>query len=181
MPVRRISVVGNSGAGKSTFARALATQLGVPHVELDAFFHQANWTPSPLDVFRDQVTAAIAENGWVVVGNYSVLRDLIWDRADTVVWLDLPRPVVMRQVVARTLRRMATRETLWNGNRERWRNLVRLVPDKSIIMWAWNQHEKHRERYAAASVEPAYRHLTFVRLTPREEMRRFSADLCSGG
>ena len=65
-------------------------------------------TPLPLDVFRDQVTAAIAGDGWAVDGNYSVLRDLIWDRADTVVWLDLPRPVVMRQVVARTLRRMAT-------------------------------------------------------------------------
>ena len=47
-------------------------------------------------------------------------------------------------------------------------------------MWAWSQHEKYRERYAAASVEPAYCHLTFVRLTSREEMRRFSADLCSG-
>jgi adenylate kinase family enzyme len=177
--VRRISVVGNSGAGKTTFARTLATQLGVPHVELDSFFHQPNWTPSPLDVFRDQVTAALAGDGWVVDGNYSVLRDLIWDRADTVVWLDLPRPVVMRQVIARTLRRMATRETLWNGNRERWRNIVCLDPDKSIIMWAWNQHEKYRERYAAASVEPAYRHLTFVRLTSRKEMQRFAADLCS--
>ena len=66
----------------------------------------------------------VAGDGWVVDGNYSAVRDLVWDRADTVVWLDLPRLVVVRRITTRSIRRVVRREELWNGNRERWRNLV---------------------------------------------------------
>jgi adenylate kinase family enzyme len=131
--VRRISVVGNSGSGKTTLARALATELGVPHLELDSIHHLPNWQPLDRTVFRNQVDKFIQAPGWVVDGNYSAVRDLVWSRADTVIWLDLPRRRVMRQVIWRTLRRMATKAELWNGNRERWRNL--LGPrDESIIV-----------------------------------------------
>jgi ABC-type dipeptide/oligopeptide/nickel transport system ATPase component len=61
--VRRISVVGNSGSGKTTVAKALAARLGVPHVELDAIFHQPNWTPLPADEFRRRVADAITGDG----------------------------------------------------------------------------------------------------------------------
>jgi adenylate kinase family enzyme len=132
----RVSVVGNSGSGKSTLARALATQLGVPHVELDAIFHQPRWRPLPATEFQTHVEAATASGGWVVDGNYSTVRDLVWARADTVVWLDVPRHAVMRQIIWRTLRRAALRAELWNGNQERWRNLFARDPDQSVIMWA---------------------------------------------
>jgi adenylate kinase family enzyme len=94
--VRRVSVVGNSGSGKSTVAAALAAALGVPHLELDGVFHQPGWEPLPADSFRAVVAAAVAGDGWVLDGNYSAVRDLVWARADTVVWLDLPRRTVMR-------------------------------------------------------------------------------------
>ena len=169
--VRRISVVGNSGSGKTTVAKALAARLSVPHVELDAIYHQANWTPLPTDQFRRHVADAITGDGWVVDGNYSSVRDVIWERADTVVWLDLPRRVVMRRVAARTLHRMVRGEELWNTNRERWRNL--LDADSSIIVWAWTQHDKYRQRYSAASQAPEYGHLEFVRLGSTADVHRF--------
>jgi adenylate kinase family enzyme len=71
-------VVGNSGSGKSTVAAALALALGVPHLELDAVFHQAGWVPLPSDEFRSVVAAAVAGDGWVTDGNYSVVRPLVW-------------------------------------------------------------------------------------------------------
>jgi adenylate kinase family enzyme len=169
--VRRISVVGNSGSGKTTVAKALAARLGVPHVELDAIFHQPNWTPLPTDEFRQHVADAISGDGWVVDGNYSAVRDLIWERADTVVWLDLPRRVVMRQVAARTLRRMVSGEELWNTNRERWRTLF--DAGSSIIVWAWTQHDKYRRRYAAAAKSPEFGHLVFIRLDSTADVERF--------
>jgi adenylate kinase family enzyme len=169
--VRRVSVVGNAGSGKTKLARELAARLRVPHVELDAIFHQPNWTPLPTDEFRQRVADAVAGDGWVVDGNYSSVRDLVWQRADAVVWLDFSRATVMRQVVGRTLRRMASGEELWNANRERWRTL--LDPDESIIAWAWTQHAKYHRRYAAAAADPAYGHLTFVRLGSRAEIDRF--------
>jgi adenylate kinase family enzyme len=169
--MRRVSVVGNTGSGKTVLAKALAARLGVQYVELDAIFHQPNWTPLPTDEFRRRVADAVVGDAWVVDGNYSSVRDLVWRRADAVIWLDLSRVMVMRQLVARTLRRMATGEELWNANRERWRSLF--DADESIIAWAWTQHAKYHTRYAAAAADPANGHLTFVRLGSRAEVNRF--------
>jgi adenylate kinase family enzyme len=174
--VRRVSVVGNSGSGKSTLAAELALVLGVPHLELDSVFHQPGWVALPGDEFRRLVGATAAGDGWVMDGNYSAVRPLVWARADTVVWLDLPRRTVMRQVVLRTLRRAVTRQELWNGNRESLRNFLTWAPEESIISWAWHNHGKYRDRYSAAAADPAYAHLTFIRLTSRSAITRFLAE-----
>jgi adenylate kinase family enzyme len=165
--VRRVAVVGNSGSGKTTVAAAIADALGVPHLELDAVFHQPGWQPLEREVFRARVAEFIAADGWVVDGNYSAVRDLVWARADTVVWLDLPRRQVMRQLTWRTLRRMLTRAELWNGNTEQLRNLLRMDPEQSILRWAWTQHGKYVERYGAAQQDPANQHLAFIRVPDR--------------
>jgi adenylate kinase family enzyme len=169
-------VVGNSGSGKSTLARELAAVLGVPHVELDGIFHQPGWEPLPAKEFRRAVAARAGEDGWVIDGNYSTVRPIVWARADTVVWLDLPRRTVMRQVTWRTLRRSLTRQELWNGNREPLANFLRWAPEESIISWAWHSHDKYRTRYAAAAADPAYGQLTFIRLASRRAISRFLAD-----
>jgi adenylate kinase family enzyme len=167
--VRRISVVGNSGSGKTTLAAELAAALAIPHLELDSVFHQAGWQPLPRDDFRAAVGDFVAGDAWVVDGNYSAVRDVIWPRADTVVWLDPPRWRVMRQLLGRTLRRMARRTELWNGNREEWSNLLSADPEKSIIRWAWTHDQQYRERYLRAQSDPANAHLQFVRLrTPAD-------------
>lgn len=64
-----------------------------------------------------------------------------------VIWLDLPKATVMRQVVTRTLRRLTNNEERWNGNRERWGNLFKLTPEKSILAWTWTRHAVYRQRY----------------------------------
>jgi adenylate kinase family enzyme len=171
--VRRVSVVGTSGAGKSTVARELAAIAGVPHIELDGINHQPGWEPLPTEEFQRIVAAATAADGWVIDGNYSSVRPLIWARADTVVWLDLPRRTVMRQVTWRTLRRVAGREVLWNGNRERWRNFFSWDPEQSVISWAWHKHAEYHARYSAAARDPANAHLRFVQLSSRDEVSRF--------
>lgn len=87
--VRRVSMVGVSGSGKSTLGRELAGRLAVPYVELDAIFHQPEWTPLPEEQFRQRVTAIAAGDGWVIDGNYRAVLPLVWECADTVVWLGL--------------------------------------------------------------------------------------------
>jgi hypothetical protein len=67
--------------------------------------HQADWRPLPADEFRAVVAAATAGERWVIDGNYSTVQDLVWARADTVVWLDLARRTVMRRVIWRSVRR----------------------------------------------------------------------------
>ena len=158
-------MVGNSGSGKSTLAAQLAAALAVPHLELDGVFHQAGWQPLPVPEFRAAVAAFAAGEAWVIDGNYSAVQDLVWARADTVLWLDPSRARVMRQLARRTLVRAARRTELWNGNRESWTNLFRADPEQSILRWAWTRHEHTREKYQQAQADPARAHLEFVRLT----------------
>jgi adenylate kinase family enzyme len=171
--VQRVSVVGTSGAGKSTVAAALAGLLGASFLELDSVHHQADWTPLPRTEFRALVTSATAGERWVIDGNYSSVQDIVWARADTVVWLDLPRRTVMRRVIWRTLRRIGGRVELWNGNRERWRNLFSLDKEESVIAWAWQTHAANRARYEAAMADPVHDHLRFVRLRSVASVRQF--------
>lgn len=151
-------------------ARRLAGVLGVPHVELDAVHHLPGWRPIDHDQFRAEVAAIAREDAWVIDGNYGAVRDIVLARADTVVLLDLPKPVVMAQVVRRTLRRVATGEELWNGNREQWRDLFRPQKEENIVLWSWTQHAKYRRRYLDLITDPALGHVTVVRLRSRSEI-----------
>lgn len=134
---RRILVAGASGAGKSTLARRIAEASGLPYQEIDALFHGPDWTPLPS--FADEVDAFTAQPGWVTEWQYEPVRELLADRAQLLVFLDYPRTLVMRRVVARTLRRRLRREELWNGNREGPLRGVFTDPEH-IIRWAWNTH-----------------------------------------
>jgi adenylate kinase family enzyme len=100
---RRISVVGTSGSGKTTLARQISQRLAIPHVELDALHHEPDWQEAPIDVFRKRVEQSLSSDSWVVDGNYSKVRDIVWSRADTVVWLDYSLPVIMTRLLRRTL------------------------------------------------------------------------------
>ena len=170
--MQRVAVVGPSGAGKSTLASALAAQLGVPWLELDGIFHQPGWTELPTPKLRRRVGEFVAGDAWVVDGNYSRSRDLVLDRADTVVWLRIPRPQVMRQVVRRTAGRVLTRRELWNGNRESWRNVLSRDLERSIVAWAWQMHGKYDDEYSAL-MAAASEGQRWVVLRSRSEVRAF--------
>ncbi len=141
-------------------------------LELDGIFHQPDWTPLPRNDFRRLVSDFVTgSDGWVVDGNYSSVRDLVWTRADTVVWFDLPRYEVMRRLSWRTARRGATRAELWNGNRESLRNFFSRDPARSILAWAWTTHRRNRDRYRAAAIDPEWSHLEFIRIASADDIR----------
>lgn len=173
--MKRVAIIGPSGSGKSTLAAHLAPRLEATIVELDALFHRPNWEPTPTPEFRAKVSAAIDTDRWIVAGNYSIAMDIIHGAADTIVWLDMPRWLVTWRVVRRSIRRVVTREELWNGNREHWRNLVNRDPEVNIIMWAWEHHPKHRAKYEALATTPLWAHADVHRLRSRRDVRQFMA------
>ena len=118
---RRIVVIGTTGSGKTTLARRLSQLLDIPHVELDALNWEPDWVQAPTEVFRQRTEEALRGEAWLVDGNYSAVRDIVWPRAGTLVWLDYGFLVTLRQLLGRTLRRISTREELWSGNRESFR------------------------------------------------------------
>jgi len=165
----RIVVTGTSGAGKTTLARVIARQLGVPHIELDAINWQAGWHDlirhDPLEFFC-RVSEAIEADAWVLDGNYERVRALVWERATHVVWLDYERRVVMARVIRRSLVRVLLRTELWAGNREQWRKLLR---PSHPIRWAWATWARRRRDTAERLARPEYAGLVVLRLHhPRE-------------
>lgn len=169
-PYRRVVVIGTTGSGKTTMARMLARRLGVPHVEMDALHWDANWTPAQTETFRERVAAALSGEVWVVDGNYSKTRDIVWPRAQAVVWLDYPLSLVLRRLARRTLRRVATREHLWNGNYERVSNAI--FTRDNLFAWALKTHGRHRRQYPSLLAAPEHAHLMLIRLRlPRMAQR----------
>lgn len=162
---RRVLVAGTSGAGKTTVARAAAEVLGCPHVELDALHHGPGWIPRP--EFEDDVRSFATENTWATEWQYPAVRELLLHRADCLVWLDLPRRVVMARVARRTVGRRVHRTVLWNGNTEPpfW---TFLTDRDHIVRWAWRTHSATRDRVLAALA--ARPELTVVRLRSRAEV-----------
>ena len=159
---QRIAVIGTSGSGKTTLACQLADRLGLPHVELDALHWDANWIMAPLPVFRERVARALAGDAWVVDGNYSKARDLMWPRTQLIVWLDYGLPVIFWRLFWRSLRRSLSREDLWNGNRERLRD--QFCSRDSLFLWALQTNRRHRTEYVALLDRPEHAHLKLVRL-----------------
>ena len=157
----------------------MAEALGSPHVELDSIYHQRGWTPLSDEEFRARVRDATAQERWVVDGNYSVVHEVVWSNADTLVWFDLPYTTVMSRTIRRTVRRTLSRQVLWNGNREPFSNLWSLNPEKSIIAWAATRHGVYRRRYSEAERDPRWVHLRFVRLGSQAEADGFLAGVAA--
>lgn len=165
--MQRVIVIGTSGSGKTTLARQLAQRMGWPHIELDNLHWEANWQQADEETLTARVTAAMTPESWVMDGNYGKISHLTWPRADTIIWLDYPRWLVMWRVIRRTARRVLTREKLWEaGNVE---DLNAVFGKDSIIAWAWNTYERRRSSYPELFEKPEHAHLTVIRFeSPRQ-------------
>lgn len=146
---RRILVVGSPGAGKSTFARALAVRTGLPVVHLDREYWRPGWVASPSDEWRARVAELVAGDAWILDGDYSATLPLRLARAQRVVLFDLPR-----------------RACLWGALSRWWAYRGRARPDlpagcperldPAFLAWIWRYRERTRPRVleALAGVAP---------------------------
>jgi adenylate kinase family enzyme len=169
--MKRVAVISSaSGSGKTTLGRALAERLGVPFTELDALNHGPNWTEATPEELRAKVEPIVAQDEWVVDGSYtSKLGDLVLERADTVVWIDLPLRVWLPRLLRRTWRRLRGREALWHDNRETFRGAF--LGRDALIPWALRGHFSRRRRYPAKLAR-----FNVVRLRTPSEVERFLAE-----
>ena len=166
--MKRAAIISSaSGNGKTTTGRALAGRLGVPFVELDALHHGPNWAEPTAAEFRARVEPIVNTDAWVIDGTYRTkLGDLVLERAEVVVWLDLPLYVWLPRLLRRTARRVIRREELWAGNRERLRDA--LHPQNSVVFYALRGYRKRRRMYPSELAR-----FPVVRLRTTAEVKRF--------
>lgn len=177
--MRRVSVIGCSGSGKTTMARAIGASLGAPVLELDSIYHQRGWTPASREAFVARVRDFVSADEWVVDGNYTSAgaAEIVWPLADTIVWMDMPRSLVVRRVLGRTLGQLLRGEELWNGNRQRWRSLVDPRARRNPVLLAWTQHGETKRKLTRARASGAWDHAEVIHLTTPARAARFSSGL----
>lgn len=181
-PLRRIHVMGNSASGKSTLGARLADMLDVPFVELDALNWLPNWVglnATDPENFDRRLRDATAGDGWVAAGSYTTFSQrAFWDRLQVVIWLDLPRWLLLWRMFRRSWRRWRTRELLWGTNYEQfWPQFFVWRKSESLLWWIWTQHHRKRRDMLRMMADPRWRHIRFVRLTSGQETESFLESL----
>jgi len=171
--MKRIVVIGPSGAGKTTLASELSKRLGIPHTELDSIFHQANWQQIDDATFKKRVYEIAKQDAWVFCGGYTQKLGIeLWQRADTVIWCDYSFPLVFSRLFRRTFIRGIMRAELWNGNREQF--YTNFFTKDSIILWMMQQWNKQKRSYTQLFNEPdKFPNTKLVRLKTPRETREF--------
>lgn len=173
----RVLVIGNSAAGKSTLARRLARVVGGPHIELDALHWGPNWQPR--EDFARSVDEASRGPRWVADGNYSSVRQTLWPRATTVVWLNYSLPRTFWRGLRRTAHRWLTRQELWSSNRESIRTT--LFSRDSILWWILTTHANRRREFTSLRATSEFSQLRWIEFTSPRLAEEWLGALESGG
>lgn len=163
-PYQRIVVVGVTSAGKSMLAERLAQRFDLKYIELDALNWEPNWQTAPLKVFRARVEKATEADRWIVAGNYHVVRDLIWPKAEAIIWLDYPLLTVLGQLTRRTFKRWWTQELLWGTNREPFWVHFKLWSTDSLYHWLFKTYWRRKREFPMLLSQPEHQHLKLIRL-----------------
>ena len=174
----RVSIRGTTGSGKTTLGYTLGQRLGLPVVELDAIYWLPNWQAKPLNQFRADVKAALdaCPRGWLCVGNYSHVQDLVLSQADTVLWLRLPFRVSFWRLCKRTVARAWTQKPLWEGNQNRksWRQSF--FSRNSILLYAITSRKMYVQN-TLRSLDATPRHAPVIELRSTKAVQRLLEEL----
>jgi adenylate kinase family enzyme len=176
---RRIHIIGNSCSGKSTLGARLARFLEAPLVELDALNWEPGWvslaSANPTELER-RIQQATQGEAWVVAGSYKdYSQRIFWPRLHSVIWLDLPMPLLLWRVLRRSWRRWRTRELLWGANYERfWPQLKIWNQEESLISWIIQQHQRKRQDMLADTSDPRWAHIRFIQLKSPQQISAFT-------
>ncbi|QQS40649.1 MAG: adenylate kinase [Acidobacteriota bacterium] len=171
----RISVVGSSCSGKSTFSRRLSEITGVKHVPIDEYSHLPNWQERPTEELRELIGLEAAAEEWIIDGNYTRTRDLVWPRVTLVIWLDLPFRIVFPRAVKRTTIRVITREELFAGNRETFSQSF--LSRDSMIYYVAKTFWHRRRRIEGLLDEPQHSAIPYVRLRSTREVEHLLGEV----
>ena len=177
----RILILGRTGSGKTMLARELAAALHVPHIELDSLYFGPEFSTAPLPLLRERTSAAIAGDRWVTDGNKRAVRDLVWPRADTIVWLDYNFGVSLWRLAKRARRRTSVLKAQAAETGRKTGLPRQFLAAARGVLTALRSHAGQRREYPRLFAEPANQHLAVVRLRSPRATRRWLARATAGG
>jgi adenylate kinase family enzyme len=138
--MRRVLVYGVTGSGKSSLAARLGGHLGLPYHAMDDLTWAAGWVAVPAQEQRRRVRELLAQDEWVIDASYGIWNDLVLERVELIVGLDLPRVVSLTRLLRRTVSHIVRRTPTCNGNVETWRNAF--FDRESILVWHFKSFKR---------------------------------------
>ena len=127
------------------------------------------------DTFRARIESATRGDGWVVDGNYGGrgAREIVWGKADTVVWLDMPLWLILTRLTRRNLTRIRSGVEIWpgTGNRETVRKSF--FSTDSLYVWALKTHQRRKRQMPELLARPEYAHLDVHHFTRADDADRW--------
>lgn len=162
-------ILGSAGAGKSVLATSISRRTGLPVVHLDVLFWRPGWVPAPKKEARSELAVAVIGERWILDGNFlggqSGRESARFARADTVIFLDLPRRTCLWRVLKRlVLDRGRSRADLPEGCTE--------ALDLPLLRWVWRYPSVDRPRVLRI-LERLDERLEIHHLRSRSEVQRF--------
>lgn len=168
-------VIGTSCAGKTSFARRLSDALDVPNIELDAIHWLPNWVTRPIKEFQNLAVQAVTADRWVADGNYGQVRDIVWQRATCLIWLNYPFRVVCWRALRRTITRVFTGESLYSGNRESFR--LAFLSKDSILLWVITTFHRRRREFPSIFARQHFSMLRVIEFKSQRDADEFMQGL----
>ena len=163
--MNKIVIIGTCGIGKTTLGRKLAKRLNIPVTDLDDLYWLPHWKLRPPEKCAALIKATVNETQWIICGNQSKYRHLIWPQADTIIWLDFPLHTLFFRLLKRGIRQMISRELICNGNQQ---NLYRLL---WILHWVFRRYWRNKKRYGKLSHSTP--HVKWYRMNSLDEIEAF--------
>jgi adenylate kinase family enzyme len=135
----------------------------------------SSWTARAPSEFRSLVAEVVASDRWIVDGNYSHVRDLIWSRATGIVWLNYSFGLIFARALRRTIRRAVHQEELFSGNRESFRGAF--LSRDSILWWVISTYRRRRRQYRELLQARDLPHLVVHEFTRPNDAEAFLSSL----
>lgn len=169
--MKKVLVIGSSGAGKSTFSRTLGEATGLPVIHLDKLYWSPNWVEPPKDEWAQTVQAALRGTEWILDGNYSGTLEMRLKECDTVIFLDLPRLLCIYRIVKRFLKyHKTTRPDMGAGCEEKI--------DLKFLKFVWDYPNRSKPKVERLLRENQDQ-LNIVRLRTNAEVKEFLEKICT--
>lgn len=170
--MKKVAVIGSPGSGKSVFSRKLGESLELPVIHLDSHYWQAGWTPTASEEWDEFLKEQVGKEQWIIDGNYTRTLDIRLEAADTIVFLDLPRPLCIYRIIKRRFMYRAESRPDLNADCEE-------KLDAGFVKWVWNYRKKVRPKVLEA-IELHGEGKKILILSSRKEVEAFLKGMGAG-